>query len=91
MSGTHSYSNRHRMGDWIQNKIDNLAYWLHINENQGALPLMSMEDELLKQEVSHKKEMLDLLWRFKNQKESFSDTPPEDSRQMVFPFYNETK
>ncbi len=91
MNGTHSYSNRHRMSDWVQNKIDSLEYWLHINEKQMILPTMDEESALFKQEVSHKKEMLALLQRFKTEEESVSEVQPEDDRQMVFPFYNETE
>lgn len=86
MSGTHSYSNRHRMGDWIQNKIDDIEYWLYINERQSILPTMDEESALIKQEIAHKKEMLELLHKFRNHPlkermdftESFGESIPKD-------------
>lgn len=52
--------------DWVQEQIDDINYWLHINEKQSTLPTMDIEDELHKQEVRNKKNTLALLERFKH-------------------------
>ena len=55
--------------DWIEleKKIADTEYWLHINEHQMSLPLMCEEDVVAQQEVRHKKEILDLCNKFKQQ------------------------
>lgn len=52
--------------DWVQQQINDIEYWLHINAKQGTLPTMTLEDELFKQEVKHKKETLSLLKQFQH-------------------------
>ena len=52
--------------DWIQQQINDIEYWLHINEKQAILPTMEIEDELRKQEIKHKKDTLALLIKFKH-------------------------
>ena len=52
--------------DFIDIKIKETEDWLKANEEQGTLPLMSVEDELLKQQIRHKKEILDLCHQFKH-------------------------
>jgi hypothetical protein len=49
--------------DFIDEKIKETQDWLNANENQVALP---MEDELLKQEIRHKKEILNLCHQFRH-------------------------
>ena len=69
--------------DWITQKIEETEYWLDINQRQGCLHSMTMEDELLKQEIRHKKEILDLCNQFRHHplrksfenQESFGDDP----------------
>ena len=69
--------------DFIDNKIKETEDWLKTNENQATLPMMTIEEELLKQEVKHKKEILDLCYQFKHhplrksfdKRESFGDDP----------------
>ena len=50
--------------DWITQQIEETEYWLDLNQRQGCLHSMTMEDELLKQEIRHKKETLELLKKF---------------------------
>ena len=50
--------------DWITQKIEETEYWLDLNQRQGCLHAMTMEDELLKQAIRHKKETLELLKKF---------------------------
>ena len=52
--------------DWLKQKIEDTEYWLALNEKQGTLPTMTLEDELFKQEVRHKKEILSLLHQFRH-------------------------
>jgi hypothetical protein len=52
--------------DFIDHKIQETENWLKANEKQATLPLMTVEDELLKQEVRHKKEILDLCHQFRH-------------------------
>ena len=52
--------------DFIDIKIKETEDWLKANEEQGTLPLMSVEDELLKQQIRHKKEILDLCHQFRH-------------------------
>ncbi len=56
--------------DWVEELIADTQYWLDINARQGTLPTMTLEDELFKQEVRHKKQMLDLLLKFKQHPKS---------------------
>ena len=72
--------------DFIDEKIKETENWLKANEKQGCLHSMTMEDELLKQEIIHKKEILDLCHQFKHhplrksfaKQESFGDDPYKD-------------
>ena len=72
--------------DFIDIKIKETQDWLDANEKQGCLHSMTMEDELLKQEIRHKKEILNLCNQFRHHplrksfasQESFGDTPVED-------------
>ena len=50
--------------DFIDIKIKETQDWLDANEKQACLHSMTMEDELLKQEIRHKKETLELLKKF---------------------------
>ena len=52
--------------DFIDIKIKETEDWLKANETQAALPTMTIEDELLKQEIKHKKEILDLCHQFRH-------------------------
>ena len=52
--------------DWLKQKIEDTEYWLALNEKQGTLPTMTLEDELFKQEIKHKKEILSLLHQFRH-------------------------
>ncbi len=69
--------------DFIDEKIKETEDWLKANEKQATLPMMTIEDELLKQQVKHKKEILDLCNQFKHhplrksfaKQESFGDDP----------------
>ena len=69
--------------DFIDEKIKETEDWLKANETQATLPTMTIEDELLKQEIKHKKEILDLCHQFKHhplrksfaKQESFGDDP----------------
>ena len=69
--------------DFIDNKIKETEDWLKANEKQATLPMMTIEEELLKQEVKHKKEILDLCNQFRHHplrksfdnQESFGDNP----------------
>jgi hypothetical protein len=56
--------------DFIDTKIKETEAWLNANEKQGTLPLMSLEDELLQQEVRHKKEILELCNQFRHHPQS---------------------
>ena len=56
--------------DFIDTKIKETEDWLKANEKQGTLPLMSAEDELLKQEIRHKKEILELCNQFRHHPQS---------------------
>lgn len=56
--------------DWVEQLIADTEYWLHINARQGTLPTMTLEDELFKQEVRHKKQILDLLIKFRHHPKS---------------------
>jgi hypothetical protein len=74
------------MGDWIQDKINDIEHWLYINEKQVMLPTMDEESALFNQEIEHKKEMLNLLHQFRNHPlkermdftESFGESIPKD-------------
>jgi hypothetical protein len=69
--------------DFIDEKIKETEDWLKANENQATLPMMTIEDELLKQQIKHKKEILDLCHQFRHhplrksfaKQESFGDDP----------------
>tara|TARA_Y100000992_G_C21248995_1_gene484816 strand:- start:429 stop:692 length:264 start_codon:yes stop_codon:yes gene_type:complete len=69
--------------DFIDIKIKETQDWLDANEKQSCLHSMTMEDELLKQEIRHKKEILDLCNQFRHHplrksfenQESFGDDP----------------
>ena len=52
--------------DFIDTKIQETEDWLKANEKQATLPMMTIEDELLKQQVKHKKEILDLCHQFRH-------------------------
>ena len=52
--------------DFIDIKIKETEDWLKANETQVTLPTMTIEDELLKQEIKHKKEILDLCHQFRH-------------------------
>jgi hypothetical protein len=52
--------------DFIDIKIRETEDWLKANEKQATLPMMTIEEELLKREVKHKKEMLDLCHQFRH-------------------------
>ena len=52
---------------WINNKIKKIEEWLKLNEHQASLPTMEIEDALHKKEVTHQKEILSLLHKFKKQ------------------------
>ena len=72
--------------DFIDIKIQETVDWLKANEKQATLPMMTIEDELLKQQVKHKKELLDFCNQFKHhplrtsfaKQESFGDDPYKD-------------
>lgn len=70
--------------DWLTQKIEDTEYWLDINAKQGTLPTMSMEDELFKQEVRHKKEILSLLHQFRHHPLSTNPQPKEKIEQKHF-------
>ena len=59
--------------DFIDTKIKETENWLKANEKQGTLPLMTLEDELLQQEVRHKKEILELCNQFRHHPQSNED------------------
>ena len=69
--------------DFIDIKIKETQDWLDANEKQACLHSMTMEDELLKQEIRHKKEILNLCNQFRHHplrksfenQESFGDDP----------------
>ena len=69
--------------DFIDIKIKETQDWLDANEKQACLHSMTMEDELLKQEIRHKKEILNLCNQFRHHplrksfadQESFGDNP----------------
>tara|TARA_Y100000004_G_C8742209_1_gene338848 strand:+ start:414 stop:620 length:207 start_codon:yes stop_codon:yes gene_type:complete len=52
--------------DFIDKKIKETEDWLKANDKQAPLPLMTIEDELLKQELRHKKEILFLCHQFRH-------------------------
>lgn len=56
--------------DFIDIKIKETEDWLKANEKQARLPLMTTEDELLKIEVRHKKEILELCNKFRHHPQS---------------------
>jgi len=65
--------------DFIDTKIKETEAWLNANEKQARLPLMTTEDELLKIEVRHKKEILDLCHQFRHHPLSKSN---EDYKEL---------
>ena len=69
--------------DWLKQKIEDTEYWLALNEKQGTLPTMTLEDELFKQEVRHKKEILSLLNQFRHHPLS-NPQPKEKIEQKHF-------
>ena len=69
--------------DWLKQKIEDTEYWLALNEKQGTLPTMTLEDELFKQEIKHKKEILSLLNQFRHHPLS-NQQPKEKIEQKHF-------
>ena len=67
--------------DFIDHKIQETEAWLKANEKQATLPLMNVEDELLKQEVRHKKEILELCHQFRHHPQSKAATN-EDFKEL---------
>lgn len=53
---------------WVEKQIAEIQNWLKLNEGQGFLPTMDVEDLLHKKEVAHKKEVLDILTRIRHHK-----------------------
>ena len=51
---------------WVEKKIAEILDWLELNEGQSFLPTMDMDDLLHKQEVAHKREVLDILTRIRH-------------------------
>ena len=70
--------------DWLTQKIEETEYWLALNERQGTLPTMTLEDELFKQEIKHKKEILSLLNQFRHHPLYTNPQPKEKIEQKHF-------
>ena len=67
--------------DFIDIKIQETEDWLKANEKQATHPMMTIEDELLKQQVKHKKEILDLCHQFRHHA-SLSISKNEDYKEL---------
>ena len=70
--------------DFIDIKIKETEDWLKANEKQATLPMMTIEEELLKQEVKHKKEILALCHQFKHHplRKSFNSDDPNNYKEL---------
>ena len=51
---------------WVEKKIAEILNWLELNEGQSFPPTMDVDDLLHKQEVEHKKEVLNILTRIRH-------------------------
>ena len=51
---------------WVEKQIKEVKNWLKLNEGQSFLPTMDVDDLLHKQEVEHKKEVLNILTRIRH-------------------------
>ena len=67
--------------DFIEIKIQETEDGLKANEKQATLPMMTIEDELLKHQVKHKKEILDLCNQFRHHA-ALSISKSEDYKEL---------
>jgi len=70
--------------DWLTQKIKETEKWLSKNQRQASLPTMEIEDALHKQEVSHKREILNLLHQFRHHPLSTNPQQKEKIEQKHF-------